>query len=613
MRQIILIVSLFILHAINLLAGDTLALKPGFQQIDLLKWGQLYRTPEASADVETLSLLPKSAFVKLSETDGSFFTQSDFLWVKVPLLNSGAEPLQLLVQCTEVRTNRLQFFVMLAIGPPRVSPEMGDYLPFSRRMIPHPTYLYPLALGASESVTLYIRYDKREETLTLQPKLWEEAAFDRQDQGAGFLIILFLGALTCLAGVVTVLGVIARQPLLLSFAVYAISGLLMVYIVTGYGAMYLWPDHPYLNGLGYLFVIIFHLSLLQMAKLYLRLRTVAAGLHRLFHLEQALLLFVFLPGVLSYPILSGGFKIWLGRLGLLLLLVVNLGIIVASWLAYRRQSRVGALFFLLAFMFSLAALVLFELEQLGSVNTIWNTELTLLFMLLDLLTMGALFGHYLRRTFIEHAQLSEALSRSRLKAANALLMGQFEERKRLSQELHDGISIKLALLKMRLSGQNPEAGFDVKPILNDLTQLSEDIRNFTHAVSPALLEEEGLAVALHDLTDRAVLEAGLQVKTDLSDFDEERVTQLQRYSVFLVVQELLNNTLKHAQAQSVRIKLSTQEASELLYCDDGIGMPEAKWSSGLGLRNIDDRAKLLGGQFEFYSPDSGGSFFRFVF
>jgi signal transduction histidine kinase len=198
-----------------------------------------------------------------------------------------------------------------------------------------------------------------------------------------------------------------------------------------------------------------------------------------------------MPGVLSYPVLGGFFKIWLGRSGLMLLLLINLGIIIACIGTYRREGRGGALLFLLAFMFSLIALALFEVEQLGSLNTPWSMELTLLFILLDLLTLGGLFGHYLRRTFIQNTQLSEALSRSQLKAANALLLGQYKERKRLSQELHDGISIQLALLKMRLSGKPSGQLTAVGPVLEDLTRISEGIRRSPTQFPPHCWKRKG--------------------------------------------------------------------------------------------------------------------------
>jgi signal transduction histidine kinase len=613
-KRIVLFILLLLIGANVLLGQDTLQLAPGFRQLDLLEWGQLYRTPDTALGAGELNRLPEQEWISLSRADGAFFAGKDLLWIRVFISNSAAAPLPLLVQSKEVRTNRIAFFWAPAAGPPIASPTMGDYLPFGNRMIGHPTYLFPITLEASQEGVLYICYDKREETITIQPQLWEPAAFEERDRSSRFLMVLFLGALTCLAVVMVVLGLVARQGLLLSFALYITSGMLMVFVITGYGAMYLWPNHPYWNGLGYLFLIFFHVSLLEMGGRYLGLRQGAPHLHRMFQLAQVLLLLVFMPAVLSFPVLEGFFKIWLGRSGLMLLLLINLGIIIACIGTYRREGRGGALLFLLAFMFSLIALALFEVEQLGSLNTPWSMELTLLFMLLDLLTLGALFGHYLRRTFMEHTQLSEALSRSQLKAANALLLGQYKERKRLSQELHDGISIQLALLKMRLSGEPSGQLAEVEPVLEDLTRISEGIRNFTHAISPALLEEEGLVMAIEALAGRVADQAGLEVSTHLPEAEEAQgLSHLQYYSVFLVVQELLSNTLKHAGATRIRLSLEFTDACTLHYCDNGKGVSADAVDAGLGLSHIKDRAALLGGTFDYYPADSGGSCFRFLF
>jgi signal transduction histidine kinase len=121
-------------------------------------------------------------------------------------------------------------------------------------------------------------------------------------------------------------------------------------------------------------------------------------------------------------------------------------------------------------------------------------------------------------------------------------------------------------------------------------------------------------MAIEALAGRVADQAGLEVSTHLPEAEEAQgLSHLQYYSVFLVVQELLSNTLKHAGATRIRLSLEFTDACTLHYCDNGKGVSADAVDAGLGLSHIKDRAALLGGTFDYYPADSGGSCFRFLF
>lgn len=308
-------------------------------------------------------------------------------------------------------------------------------------MIGYFIYFFLVIFEVLQEGVLYICYDKREEIIIIQFQLWEFVVFEEGDWSSCFLMVFFFGVFICLVVVMVVLGLVAWQGLLLSFVLYIILGLLMVFIIIGYGVMYLWLNYFYWNGLGYLFLIFFYVSLLEMARWYLGLWDGVFFLYCLFQLVQVVFLLVFMFGVLSYLVLGGFFKIWLGCSGLLLLLLINFGVIIVCIGIYCCEGRGGVLFFLLVFMFLFIVLVFFEIEQLGLFNIFWSMELMFLFMFLDLFILGGLFGYYFRCIFIQNMQFSEVLFCFQFKAVNVLLLGQYKECKCLLQELYDGISI----------------------------------------------------------------------------------------------------------------------------------------------------------------------------
>jgi signal transduction histidine kinase len=80
-----------------------------------------------------------------------------------------------------------------------------------------------------------------------------------------------------------------------------------------------------------------------------------------------------------------------------------------------------------------------------------------------------------------------------------LIAGQIEERQRLSSELHDGISIQMALMKMRLDNLFSNKTIEEKEIIKEMNKISSDVRNFTHAISLFNLNTQTLEDAIEDL------------------------------------------------------------------------------------------------------------------
>jgi signal transduction histidine kinase len=283
-------------------------------------------------------------------------------------------------------------------------------------------------------------------------------------------------------------------------------------------------------------------------------------------------------------------------------------IIGTSLFIILKKRTWGSVFFLLGFSFTIFAVAMFELEQLGSQDTLWGMETTLLFILLDFIFLLVVFSNQIRQTFVKNNQLQEDLAQSKLAAANALLEGQLEERRRLSQELHDGISIKLALLKMKLSSLFSQKTKEQTQLLESVGHIAKDIRAFTHAISPLNLERQTLAEAIEDLIFQIENQTELNVQFELNQFEETQLESIQKHAIFQSIQELFNNTIKYAEASQIGISLSQNGQFLMTYEDDGKGFDTNKVHSGMGLKNIQSRAHLLNGNFIIYSSPKGSRF-----
>jgi signal transduction histidine kinase len=185
------------------------------------------------------------------------------------------------------------------------------------------------------------------------------------------------------------------------------------------------------------------------------------------------------------------------------------------------------------------------------------------------------------------------------------------ERKRISAELHDNIGLKLSVAKLQfelLNNDHPEIkDTTVSEIIDDAIV---DIRQISRTQSSAYVLENGLINELELIRQYinrpGKFEVSYQIEVDIRNFQDDFIIHLYR-----ILQELINNTIKHSKA--TKLALILKENNEKLfvnYSDNGIGFkPEA--GKGSGIKNIATRVNLFNGKIE--EQDTENSVFNFSF
>jgi PAS domain S-box-containing protein len=222
----------------------------------------------------------------------------------------------------------------------------------------------------------------------------------------------------------------------------------------------------------------------------------------------------------------------------------------------------------------------------------------------------------LEKTLREKEHLLAEVERQKNIVLRSFIQGQEDERHRIAQDLHDGVGHLLSIVKIGLSSfqENvqalaPERLDDFQHFLRIYDQAVQEVRAVSHQLMPATLRKMGLKAALQDLATMLTLSGKIRVDVSLEALDT-LTTQLDNEletSVFRIVQELANNTVKYAQARTVSIQIINHSSSLLcIYEDDGIGFDVHNVPRGLGLNNIYNRVLLLGGTAEFDSALGNG-------
>ena len=199
----------------------------------------------------------------------------------------------------------------------------------------------------------------------------------------------------------------------------------------------------------------------------------------------------------------------------------------------------------------------------------------------------------------------------KLISAQFILEGQEEERKRIAKELHDGIGVLLSTAKMQFSsidGVTP----DSRPKINNATRLLEiaatEVRKITHNMMPGLLTKYGFFEAVDDLIEQ-INESGT-IKAEMTvEGPQPRFSDQEEFMLYRIVQEMINNTLKHAEATRVDLRISVSgNKLQLEYEDNGKGFnaEEKMNNKSIGLTSMKSRSNYLGGDLKLTSaPDKG--------
>jgi len=250
---------------------------------------------------------------------------------------------------------------------------------------------------------------------------------------------------------------------------------------------------------------------------------------------------------------------------------------------------------------------------------------TIVFSCASFILMGlvlVLFFYFSKKKItqkeIEKKDLEIHLQKEQL---HAVIIAQEEERKRIAQDLHDDISSKLNIVSLNthlLSAPNlteTETAEITENIINLTTKALENSRKIAHNLLPPVFEKFGLHAGVEELCEEFESSKAVKVyyKNEI-DFDEANIDR--HLHVFRILQELMNNSLRHGKATEIWISFTkVATIATCNYEDNGVGFDSknAENQKGLGMKNIDSRVSFLNGDIKINSEINKGISVIFTF
>ena len=195
------------------------------------------------------------------------------------------------------------------------------------------------------------------------------------------------------------------------------------------------------------------------------------------------------------------------------------------------------------------------------------------------------------------------------------------ERRRIGHELHDGLCQELTGIALMLGSIATDLRRDILPTHHQLTEMAglvnaaiEGARAMARGLSPVTIDRGGLLFALDLLVRRARESSGIDVRLRVRMPENWRFAEASASHLYRIAQEALNNAVKHADARAITVSLQAADARlELSVADNGRGLPVRPGpGSGMGLKIMDYRARMIGGSIEIAARRGGGTRIRCV-
>ena len=241
------------------------------------------------------------------------------------------------------------------------------------------------------------------------------------------------------------------------------------------------------------------------------------------------------------------------------------------------------------------------MEQETTQAVIIISTVVIILITFMLLLLFAFFQKRKNELLIEQEKAREAFEKE---IAEAQVEIREETLRNISWELHDNIGQLLTLAKIQL--QNSES--DTSQAAETISKGLNEVRSLSKMINPEAIKllslKESIRLEIDRLNRLSVINAHF-----ISSDDEIRIDQKSSIIIFRILQEFFSNTIKHSKANNLTVNLSIDnDILKIQASDDGVGFDMKKLEKrGIGLLNIENRAKLIGAKFELNSELSKGT------
>lgn len=493
-------------------------------------------------------------------------------------------------------------------------PTIGLAHPYQSSFHDSKGWNYNLQIPPGKSINYWLRINNEVASLRLNMILWNASKLRNHTNNYNIGWGVFFGIL-----LLTILGSVAvfvatRQVVFFYYATYIASVILLNIVSLGlHLPVFQYEDHFMAHCYVFLSSALSIVAMLLFSKTYLDLNNWAPKLNYLIYFNFAV---VFIMSILWF-IWPEHWEIseWLIHIFTFLPLITLL--IILGRVFFQKPIPQQHKLFLIAFSPLIILSVGIALRNNGIIG---HTILFDFRMPVSFAFEAVVFSYALairiRDMRNERESLLERVNIQQRRSFRAVIEATEKERKRVAEDLHDGLGQLLSTAKLNLTAiegvEDTEEYKNINTSIAILDEACQEVRHISHNMMPGTLIRLGLVSAVREQA-RKVNESGkILVTVTVSGF-ENRMDESREIAIYRVMQELLNNAIRYANATDIGIKLE-QQADGYLFTisDNGQGFDPRllEKSKGIGWRNIQSRIDLLQGNIDLKTAPGKGTIFN---
>jgi len=533
--------------------------------------------------------------------------QNEQLWLQIPLRSIDERNSLKNIMVRNPHVNYLQAWIFHGNRLIKAFNATGDHEPFETRTLRYADFVFPVPVENRDSLTFVFLIDKRNEQLNIPIHFVTENGFASYNRRKNLLAGLITGMGSFLFLFSFFLFYAMREKLYVYYALYILMVFFYIFSDYGYSFMYFFPKHPFpadftrplAISLASPLYMMFALTLLNVkqhlpgddkwARRYLVLYIASLTISIFLMPETGLVRMVLVWLMQIYQNITAVFML-----------------IIAIRAVRRKVPYAG---FIIAT--SLVLLLSFFVFMQFVSGFIADTFLTRNMMNIGFTTEISILAFVLTLRFKQYKEQSEQLLRRANLQQEQIFKSisdyQEKEMQRYSSLLHDSVGARLSAIRFNLESLNLKTA-DVKlgKSIADIGELANDVRQYSHSLSPVLLQKKGLVGAVREIVDSVNDSKEIYIQFE-SIGSLQKVSFRYELMVYNILQELIQNILKHAQASEVIIQLILEK--ELIYLfveDNGKGFNRLSIKEGLGFSQIQQLVTFVKGSLTIDAGEGNG-------
>jgi two-component system, sensor histidine kinase LadS len=597
-------ILLIFLFTLPILSKGATTVNKKTQPINLQEIAKLYKGTE---DISQIITNENLTFQSLTHFNVGLTYEN--YWLKFSLKNSSENDLDLFLAFEAVVNDSLILYKVVS-GKVIQKTILGESIPFAQSEIKHQTPVFGINLNAHEEAQFFVQAIGNGQPMNLTVKLLNTNGFHQWDAQKLFFMGLIYGIMSLILILNFSFYVITKEKIYLIFSAQVLFSMLSILYFDGFIYRYVFPNNSYWanESIAISLSLTFVFSNIFIANFF-NLKALAPLANRVFGYMTYTLF-----GVIAFSFVHPwGFNFFIIFLAIITTLVASL--LFVSILKMKRLGVSSYFFILLATVSLIIFGSTFQLFMMGFLPDVFFTHYSMHFAVVFQSVFLALAVNDKFRIIREEntqyqVKLNEALNQYSQNLINSIET----ERQRLAVDIHDGLGQNLLTIRNNILRALKHKDLSVKTkdtfhsLLDITTDTLEDTRAMSYNLRPPILNTMGLTVAIQVLVEKMRESSNLKIDLKMEEPIDKLIHKDLEINVYRILQESFNNTIKHAKASKIELKiLQKSNLLEINFQDNGIGYDPSNMTIGQGVLGIKERVSLLKGTLNISSEKNTGT------